>query len=301
MLDLRRLTVFREVASRRSFSAAAAALSYTQSTVSQAVADLERELGVTLLDRSSRPVRPTHAGELVLERAEALLGQARLIEDDLAALGQGDVGRLRLSAFLTAWSTFVPGAVAAFTAAHPRIEIGVEQLEPAAAIRRLAAGELDLAVIYRHGGPAGDPEPGPRFVTEHLRDDPHALVLPAGHRLARKRSLTLADLAGERWILPPRELSFTQAVLALCREHGGFEPVTAYETADVGMAQPLVAAGLVVSLFPRMSLERPHPGVAVRDLPELSLTRSVWAVRSAARVVPAARDMVAALATAARG
>lgn len=295
MLDLRRLNVFREVATRRSFSGAAQALSYTQSTVSQAVAELERELGVTLLDRSSRPVRPTHAGELVLERAAPLLGQARLIEDDLAALRSGDLGRLRLGAFLTAWATFVPAAVATFAAAHPQVELAVEQHEPAAALRRLAAGELDVAVIYRFD----DPEPGPRFVTQHLCDDPYALVLPAGHRLARRRTISIADLAGERWILPPRHVPFTQAVLALCRAHG-FEPMTAYETAEVAMAQPLVASGLVITLLPHMNLERPHPGVAVRALADGSVKRSVWAVRPAARTVPAVRRMLAALQAAAQ-
>src|SRR5581483_8273824 len=108
MLDLRRLQVFRAVATRRSFSAAALALSYTQSSVSESVAALERELGVTLLDRSSRPVRPTPAGDVVLGHAETLLGQAAAIEEDLVALTRGDAGRLRLAGFYTAWSTFLP-------------------------------------------------------------------------------------------------------------------------------------------------------------------------------------------------
>lgn len=299
MLDLRRLAIFREVAARRSFSGAALALSYTQSTVSQAVAELERDLGVTLLDRGSRPVRPTHAGELVLAHAGTLLGQARAIEDDLAALGSGDAGRLRLGAFLTAWTTFVPGAVAAFAAARPRVELEVEQVEPAAAMRRLRGGELDVAVTYRFDGPADDAEPDARFAAQHLRDDPYALVLPARHALARRRRLALSDLAGERWVLPPPSTPFTQTLLGLCREHG-FTPVTAYETAEVAMAQPLVAAGLVVSVLPRLNLDRPHPGVVVRELPGGGLERSVWAVRLASRRVPAAQAMIGALAVAAR-
>src|SRR5436190_12078676 len=92
MLDLQRLQIFRKVATLRSFSAAAMELSYTQSTVSEAIATLERELGVTLLDRSSRPVRLTPSGEIVLRHAEALLAQASAIETDLGALSSGDVG-----------------------------------------------------------------------------------------------------------------------------------------------------------------------------------------------------------------
>src|SRR5262249_31402180 len=123
MLDLRRLSVFREVETRRSFSAAALALSYTQSSGSQTVADLDAELGVTLLDGWSRRVRTAPAGELVLGHAEALIGQANAIEADLAALTAGDTGRLRLGGFATAWATFLPAAVAAFTADHPQVEL----------------------------------------------------------------------------------------------------------------------------------------------------------------------------------
>src|SRR5919204_3187638 len=103
MIDLRRLQMFHAVATRRSFSAAALELSYTQSSVSEGVAVLERELGVTLLDRSSRPVAVTPAGEAILAHAEALLGQAAAIESDLVALSSGDSGVLRLAGFYTAW------------------------------------------------------------------------------------------------------------------------------------------------------------------------------------------------------
>src|SRR5918912_1389161 len=89
MLDLRRLKTFREVAVRRSFSEAALALDYTQSTVSQQITTLEEDLGVTLLDRTHRPVMPTGAGELVLEHAEDLLGRAVAVEEALAALSGG--------------------------------------------------------------------------------------------------------------------------------------------------------------------------------------------------------------------
>src|SRR3954447_8083699 len=103
MLDLRRLQVFREVAARRSFSAAADALSYTQSSVSQHVTNLERQLGVTLLDRAARPVSVAAAGEVVLRHAEELLGRSAAIERELATLAGGETGELRLGGFFTAW------------------------------------------------------------------------------------------------------------------------------------------------------------------------------------------------------
>lgn len=301
MLDLRRLQTFHAVATRRSFSAAATALDYTQSSVSEAVAALERELGVTLLDRSSRPVRVTPAGDVVLAHAEALLGQVAAIEEDLGALAQGDTGRLRLAGFFTAWSTFLPPAIAEFARARPGVKLELDQLDPPAALRRLRAGELDIAVIYRFepGDPAEDP--GERLVSTHLAHDPYHLAVPAGGALARRGRLKVADLAEASWCTAPLGSAATAIVQELCREHGGFEPRLDYPTDDVAMAQPLVAAGLAIALLPALNLATRHPGVAVRDLPEAPPGRDIWCVRPANRRLPVADPMVRALAKAAGG
>ena len=299
MLDLNRLRIFQAVAEGRSFSAAATRLSYTQSSVSEAVATLERELGVTLLDRSSRPVGLTPAGEVVLAHAEALLGQADAVESDLVALTRGDAGRLRLAGFYTAWSTFLPDAIAEFARSRPRVRLELEQLDPPAALRRLRAGEIDLAVIYRFeaGDPADDPES--RLISTHLAHDPYALAMPARNRLARKGRLKVADLAGESWCTAPPGSPATVLLQQFCREYGGFEPKLEYTTEDVAMAQPLIAAGLAISLLPSLNLARPHPGVTVRELSVVPPGRDVWCVRPASRRLPAARPMVEALARAA--
>jgi DNA-binding transcriptional LysR family regulator len=291
MLDLRRLQVFHAVATRRSFSAAALALSYTQSSVSESVAALERELGVTLLDRSSRPVRPTPAGEIVLAHAETLLGQAAAIEEDVVALAGGDAGRLRLAGFYTAWSTFLPSAVAAFSRARPNVELELSQLDPPAALRALRAGELDLAVVYRF-----EPgEPGDRLVSTRLGHDPYAIAVPTRGALARKGRLKAADLAEEKWVTAPLGSAATTLLQDYCREHGGFTPRIEYPIDDVAMAQPLVAAGLAVAMLPSLELARRHPGVAVRALPHEPPGREVWCVGPANRRLPAAPAMVKAL------
>jgi DNA-binding transcriptional LysR family regulator len=298
MLDLQRLEIFRMVATLRSFSGAALELSYTQSSVSEAVAVLERELDVTLLDRSSRPVRLTPSGEVVLAHAEALTAQAAAIETDLVALKAGDAGRLRLAGFYTAWSTFLPTAVAAFTRARPRVQIELEQLDPAAAHRQLRAGGLDLAVIYRFGpgDPADDAEA--RISSTYLAHDPFALAVPAGSPLARKGRLKLADLAEASWCCAP--LGSPQALLLqqFCREHGGFEPRLEYPTDDVAMAQPLIAAGLAIALLPSLNLVQPHSGVTVRQLTHAPPGRDIWCVRPVQQRLPAATAMVTALARA---
>ncbi len=299
MLDLQRLAIFRTVATRRSFSAAALALSYTQSSVSEAVATLERELDITLLDRSSRPVRVTPAGEIVLAHAEALLGQASVVEADLAALSSGEAGRLRLAGFYTAWSTFLPDAVAEFSRTRPGVRVEIEQHDPPAALRRVRAGDIDLAVIFRFeaGPPAGDS--GEHVSATRLAHDPYALALPATSPLARKPDLELADLADARWCAAPLGSPATLLLQQFCREHGGFEPRIEYPTEDVAMAQPLIAAGLAVALLPLLNLARPHPGVRVRRLPSAPPGRDIWCVWPARRRLPAAHAMVEALARAA--
>ena len=115
MIDLRRLAVFREVADRGSFSGAALALDYTQSVVSHHVAQLEHQLGVTLLERGKRPVRLTPAGERLHAHAGTILGAVRAAEADLRAVAGLEAGTLRVGAFLTACASFVPAAIRAYT------------------------------------------------------------------------------------------------------------------------------------------------------------------------------------------
>jgi DNA-binding transcriptional LysR family regulator len=291
MLDLRRLRVFREVATRRSFSDAALALDYTQSSVSQHVTNLERELGVTLLDRGARPARVTEAGAVVLRHADDLLGRAAAVERELAGLAGGETGTLRLGGFYTAWATFLPAAVAAYSRAHPRVQLDLRQLQPEPAVRALRSGDLDLALVYHYGETPG----GEGIAWTHLLDDPYAVALPAGHPLAAEEAVALADLARERWVSPPADTQYTRILRALCREEGGFDPHVAYETGDVAMAQPLVAAGLAVALLPDLALRPHHAGVAVRPLAGAPTPRAVEVGRIAGRRVPTADAMLAAL------
>lgn len=293
MIDLVRMRVFREVAARRSFSAAAAALNYTQSSVSQQVTNLERELGATLIDRGSRPVSVTATGELVLRHAEELLGRAEAIERDLAELRAGETGTLRLGGFFTAWTSFLPHAVAAYARLHPQVQLELRQLEPDPALRALRAGELDLAVVYAYG-PGDD-----GFERIALFQDPFAVVVPAGHRLARRRSIPLLELAGERWVSPPPDTAHMRMLLRLCREQG-FEPDVAFETVDVAMAQPLVAAGLAVAVLPQLATRPAQEGVAVVSLEGDPPSRAVDICAPGGRRLPAAAAMVDAIRAASR-
>jgi DNA-binding transcriptional LysR family regulator len=295
MLDLRRLATFREVVARRSFSAAADALDYTQSSVSQQIATLEGELGVTLIDRGSRPVRLTTAGEALLAHADELLAQAATVERELAALSRGESGTLRVGGFYTAWATFLPSAVAAFSRRYPRVQLELRQLEPQPAVRGVRTGELDLAVVYRFD----DADADGLLRWTRLLDDPYAVALPADHPLAERERVALGELAAQRWVSPPSDDLYAQVLRRLCRELGDFEPDVAFETQDIAMAQPLVAAGLAVALLPALGLLPTHARVVVRPLSSTPPARSIWAVRPANRPAPAVAAMLDAVTEAA--
>src|SRR6266576_1534769 len=122
MLNVQRLKILREVAARGSFSEAAGALSYTQSAVSQAVATLEAETGVVLIERDRRGVRPTPAGAALVGHADGILARLEAAEAEVAAIAGVRGGRLRIASFPSAGATLMPLAVATFRASHPDVE-----------------------------------------------------------------------------------------------------------------------------------------------------------------------------------
>jgi DNA-binding transcriptional LysR family regulator len=269
MYDLRRLRAFHEVAERRSFSGAALELGYAQSVVSHHVAALEEEFGLTLIDRSSRPVRLTPAGEDLHRHAVEVLGRVAEAEDSLRALAGLDRGSLRISAFSAACTSFVPSAIARFQTGHPGIEVSIEQEGPDDALRGVRAGEVDLAVVFTHRL-SPDPSNGrDGLAWSHLGDDPFRLILPPDHRLVRQRRIKIADLAGDRFCAPARSgfgVTYRQMLDAFCAE-GGFEPNVAYTAQETAVGQALVAAGLCIAIMGEHTVPRPRPGVAVRPLP----------------------------------
>src|ERR687886_170885 len=144
MLDVRRLRVLREVAAKGSFSAAADALHFTQSAVSQQIAALEREAGMPLVERNARGVRLTHAGEALVRHTDVILARLADAEAELEAIAGLRGGRVRLASFPSAGATIAPAAIARFRARHPGVELTLEPAEPEPSISRLRAGEADL-------------------------------------------------------------------------------------------------------------------------------------------------------------
>jgi DNA-binding transcriptional LysR family regulator len=293
MLDVRRMRVLREVAQRGSFSAAAEALSFTQSAVSQQIAALEREAGTVLVQRGARGVRLTEAGEAVVRHTEAILARLAEAEAELEAIAGLSGGRLRIAAFESAGATLMPLAIAAFRTRHPAVELSLTLLEPEDSIPQLRAGELDLAITFqaRKGAP---PDDGLEHL--HLIDDPMYLVLPRDHRLAHRRTLHLADLEGEAWIGGPADCECNRLIYRACAT-AGYDPRIAFETDDYQAVQGFVAAGVGVSLIAELGLRSVRDDIVVRDLGRETPVRRIRATTLADGYrSPASQAMLAILA-----
>lgn len=247
-IDTTRLRVFREVARLGSFTAAATALQVSQPAVSQHIARLEQELGCVLLERSSRRVKPTVAGEAFLRHVEALLTSLAEARRELAALAASDSGALRVTVFPSAAATFVPDAVGLLRARFPKVSVSLAEADPPVALPQLISGDADLAVCYDYPAVSGPPDP--RLRATPLALDRMAVAVSADGPQAGRGRLPLAELAGADWIVPGPSLCRT-ALFEACRR-AGFTPRVATETNDYQAMIGLVAAGVGVAVVPRL-------------------------------------------------
>ena len=247
MIDLRRVRVFYEVAQRRSFSAAAEALQYTQPSVSHHIAALERELGQRLINRGVRPLTLTPAGEILRAAAAVALAEVDRAELELCVLAGGGSGRVSLGSVVTGMRSVVPAAVVAFRERFPQVELVIEESAPADVLGRLRSGQLDVGIVVLNEG-ADELDPAV-FSAHLLAEQPIFVALPAGHRLARRRYLELGALRGERWVLPaPARFPDFRAWVDRLLAAAGVVPEHVLESSDDIAGARLVAAGVGVGV-----------------------------------------------------
>jgi DNA-binding transcriptional LysR family regulator len=290
MLNVPRLRVLREVVLRGSFSAAAESLSFTQSAVSQAVAALEGEAGVKLLERDRRGVRPTAAGSALIGHADGILARLEAAESDLAAIAGVRGGRLRMASFPTAGATLMPLAIAGFRGAHPDVELSLAEGEPEEIVPRLRSGEFDIALLFEFRGVGEKLGAGLRRV--ELLQDPMHVALPAGHPLARRKTLRLEDLHNQAWVQTSASSPCARHVVRSCHA-AGFEPSVSFESDDYLTVQGLVAAGVGVALIPQLALSSVRDDIVVRAVaPRTPVRRIIAATATASGVSPAAGRML---------
>lgn len=194
-MNLAQLRIYKEVASRGSFTAAAEALMMSQPGASLQVKALERHFGVRLLERTGSGLRLTEAGEVVLEIAATILSASDRMEHQVAEIRGARRGRVVIAANTTGGMYVVPPIIAAFREAQPEVEI-LLQIEPTERIyQRIEQGIVDIAVV---GGPS-DPE---RFDVQPLCRDEVVLIAHPRHPIAARAEVSLADVARAELVLP---------------------------------------------------------------------------------------------------
>lgn len=293
-LDVERLRVLAEVVHAGSIAAAAKRMGYTASALSQQLAKLEREVGDRLVDRGPAGVRPTATGAVLVAHAERVLGELRDAEDAVRDARRRPVERVGLGTFASAGKAIVPGALAAFRRAHPRVRLALHDIEPPAGYGMVTAGDLDLLIT--HAYPDTRPPPATRLRREHLMTDPLRVVLPAGHPVGAG-PLKLADLAGQEWISGAPGVA-NRVALEAAADRAGVTLRIAYETTDYAVTLALIQAGIGAALVPETSLRDATTGdCVIRDLAE-PLRREILVVHRP-RPRPVVADMVALLRAAA--
>ena len=272
MLDPRRLRALREVDARGSIAAAAEALGYTASAVSQSIAAMERYLDLQLLERTSRGVTLTPAGVRLVEHADVILAHLGAAEREARALRSDDAKVSLTLATFASGIDIVVRAAGELARSRPNTELRIVEADPGYSLPELRSGKVDVALTYTNDGLPADP---PVWMEEMLLlTEPVLAILPEHHALAGRAAIRLTDLAGERFVAEPAadHRPFTQVA---CHA-AGFEPDIAVYSSDFALTTALVARGDAVALLPSMALREPA-GVVALPLSKPSLTRRVFA------------------------
>ncbi|MFK4222841.1 LysR family transcriptional regulator [Streptomyces sp. NPDC019890] len=249
MLDLGRLRALHAVSVHGSVAAAATALGYTPSAVSQQIAKLERETRTTLLERQGRGVALTEEARHLAATAQELLAIVERAETTLEERRGQPTGQLAIGAFATAARGLLPGVLAELGRRHPGLDARMTEVDPHLSIDLVARGMIDLAVAHDWDIA---PLPAPEGVEQAvIGDDLCDLLVPEGHALAARASVRRDDLAGQRWICQPPGTVCHDWLIRTLRA-AGCEPELAHQAEEYHTQVALVAAGLGIAMIPRL-------------------------------------------------
>ncbi len=278
MLDLHRLRLLRELKHRGTLAAVAAALSYSPSTISAQLSQLEREVGVALLVPVGRRVRLTPEAQILVGHVEAILERLERAEADLARATTVLEGDLRIATFQAAARTLVLPALARLHHDHPGLRVHLSQQEPQRALPALLAHDHDLVLAEEYPD-----DPHPRFSGLHielLTTDALRLATPPG-----APAPTLRDAAGRAWVMEPEGTAARRWAVGVCRR-AGFEPDVRYESTDLTLHVSLVEDGRAVGFLPDLLWGSGAPTVTLTALAPPGRRHILVAVRSGAQAHP---------------
>ncbi|QDE40023.1 LysR family transcriptional regulator [Luteibacter pinisoli] len=249
MFDLRQLRYFVEVAETLSFTQAAQRLHISQPPLSQQIQALEADLGVRLLDRNRRRVALTEPGRIFLIEAKAILARAESARTVVAEAAAGFTGQLRLAyAVSVSFHRALPETLLRFSHAAPGVSLHLVEMPTGAQYDAILSGQIDVGLL--RAPPEGIAN-ARQLNVEVIDEEPLVVALPSGHRLATRDSVTMAELARERFVAPPRSSAATLIDrLNLLAGKAKFRLNIRQEAQQIPSLLPLVAAGMGVALVP---------------------------------------------------
>ncbi len=299
MIDLRRLRVLREVHVRGTLHAAAQALGYTPSAISQQLSVLEREAGAPLLERVGRNVRLTEAGQVLVRHADALLEGVEDAAAEVAAVSAGRLaGVVRVAAFQSAFLRIVAPSIRELAERHPAIRVEATEAEVEQSVPELRLHQLDVLVGDEY-------EAQPRAIHPELQREIALrerinIVLPVDHPLASAPRIRLADLADLPWAGCQPGTGHHEMHLRACRQIGGFEPDIRYTSDDFLILLEMVRTTGAGALLPDLVVGFEPPGVVARPFASGGVGREVFLLTRRSRT-PTMQAVVDGLRAAAGG
>jgi LysR family transcriptional activator of glutamate synthase operon len=286
-MDLRQLRYLVALAEELNFTRAAASEHVAQPALSQQIRRLEEELGLALVERTTRHVALTEAGSLLVVRARRILGELEAAQTELEAVRGVYTGHVTIGAMHTMGPVDLSLALAVFHERHPDVGLTVREQSSEEMAEMLRVDQLDLAFlsvterIESHG-----------LGLQQLVSEELVVLVPLDHALGERRQIRMAELAGERFI-SFRDGARLRELLVAAGRGAGFEPRVTLESNETQRIRRLVARGLGVAILPRSDAEGPGADVCVASLIEPALRRDITlAWRAGRRHAPAAAEFL---------
>lgn len=275
-LKLRDLHVFLTVADCGSMGKAAARLGLTTPTVSEGIADLEHAIGAKLFDRGSQGVTPTIYGKALLKRGLVAFDELKQGLRDIEFLADPTVGKLRIACDESISAATLPLIIHRFAERHPNVVVDVEGVELRSYAQMLRDRTLDLVITHR-GQPDPERDPHQELNVESLFEDQMVIVAGSDTLWARRTTLDLAELAGERWILTAPGTRNYNAVAEAFRARGFDMPRLSVTTISVDLRATLLSVGPYIAVFPRSVVQLHGERFGLKALP-IDLPFRPWPV-----------------------
>ncbi len=270
-MEVHQLRYFCAVARHGTFTRASEVEHVAQPSLSQQILKLEAELGSRLFDRLPRSAKLTVFGKAFLPKAERILRELEEAKTELQEMAGNEKGDVAVGIIPTIAAYLLPKLLRGFAARHPLIAVKIiEDITPTL-LQRLHDGTIDMAV-------AALPIPGSELATEELFEEKFYAVLPTSHRRASSKSISLAELNREPFLLLKEGHCFRDSLIAACHK-SKVTPSVVFESGQFATILAMVSAGMGVSAVPAMAVQ-PHAGCKFIPISGKHSTRKVGIISS---------------------